>query len=145
MDLKHKRFTRDEVFMGVAWLFAKRSTCLRGQVGAVAILDNRIISTGYNGSPSGQEHCTVENGCSSEATSCPNAIHAEANLIAFAAKSGVSLNGAILYCTHEPCIKCAQLIIQAGIKKVYYDKEYTNHDGRDLLFKSQVLIHRYEK
>lgn len=134
------RISRDHLFMSTAWLFAMRSTCLRGQVGAVAVINNRIIATGYNGSPSGHEHCSPKNGCNVDEGSCPNSIHAEANLIAFAARSGVALEGATLYCTHEPCKKCAQLIVQAGFVKVMYSECYANHLGSELLIRSNITI-----
>ena len=137
------RIKRNDLFMKVAWLFAQRSTCNRGRVGTVAVIDNRIISTGYNGAPSGHSHCSKENGCDPEKGSCTNAIHAEANLISFAAKAGVSLNNSILYCTHSPCYKCAQLIIQAGVKHVYYNVPYHDDSGIELLHRSSILVHNH--
>ena len=132
------RISRDKLFMEVAELFALRSTCLRGKVGCVAVKDNRIIATGYNGSPSGHTHCTPET-CN-ENESCKNAIHAEANLIAFAAKAGVSLQGSILYCTHMPCLKCAQLIIQSGIRQVIWKNDYHDLSGLNLLWAGNIPI-----
>ena len=120
------RPSRDQINLRVAKVIAERSTCLRAQVGAVITVDNRIVSTGYNGATPGQDHCTDED-CNSE-SHCSNSVHAEANAIAYAAKKGVAIEGGILYCTHSPCIKCTELIIQAGIKKVVYNKPYRATD-----------------
>lgn len=133
-----KRISRDELYIKIALLFAKRSTCKRGQVGAVAVKDNRIIASGYNGSPSGLPHCNNDS-CNLEA-GCLNTIHAEANLIAFAARAGISLEGSILYCTHAPCKKCAELIVQAGFGQVKYLMPYRDTSGLDLLWEVEPKL-----
>jgi len=122
------RISRHEVNLRVAQVVALRGTCLRAKVGAVATIDNRIVATGYNGSLAAQDHCTSET-CS-PFEHCPNSVHAEANLIAYAAKKGVALEGATIYVTHSPCQKCLELIIQSGIKEVVYLHPYrdTNWD-----------------
>ena len=114
----------DLYFIQIAKEVASRSTCPRASVGAVIVKDNRIISTGYNGAPSGEPHCTDE-GCVMENEHCARAVHAETNAIAQAAKYGVSLNGATIYITdamgRKPtpiCHKCSQLIKVAGIIRV---------------------------
>ena len=137
------RITRVELFMQVAYLFSKRSTCLRGQVGAVAVIDKRIIATGYNGAPEGFPHCTSET-CNAEKP-CENTIHAEANLIAFAARAGIKLEGATLYCTHAPCKKCAQLILQSGISSLYFSQAYHDDSGLKVLWEGErkVTIKQY--
>lgn len=135
------RPTRGEVFMQTAHLFAERSTCNRGQVGAVLVKDDRIISTGYNGAPPGMPHCT-EVGCDelvlfehhqiSESEQeftkvelgCQRTIHAEANVLLYSARHGISTEGSCLYCTHSPCEKCVLLLANAGITRIVYDKEY---------------------
>lgn len=139
------RITREDLFMGCAELFAQRSTCLRGQVGAVAVINGRIMATGYNGAPSGHPHCTPET-CNDQGP-CTNSIHAEANLIAFAAKAGVSLQDATLYCTHLPCLKCAQLIVQSGIKQVIWKNPYHDESGLQLFWKgaTPLTVKKYEK
>ena len=134
------RITRTELFMRMAILFSQRSTCNRGKVGVVAVKDKRIIATGYNGSPEGLPHCNSET-CN-ENKPCENTIHAEANLIAFAARMGISLKDSTLYCTHAPCKKCAQLILQAGIDLVVYLNEYRNTEGLDLLTR-YISINNY--
>jgi len=125
------RLSRIEVNINIALVVAQRGTCLRAKVGAVATMDNRVIATGYNGAPKGSPHCTEES-CSAE-DHCPNSIHAEANLIAYAAKKGVSLEGSTIYVTHSPCRKCGELITQAGIKEIVYLHPYRDSDWNMLI------------
>lgn len=108
--------------MDVALLYKRRSTCLRRQVGAVLSREGRIISTGYGGAPGGVPHCTPET-CLPDKP-CIRTIHAEANVVAFAARYGVTTESTTLYCTASPCIECAKLIINAGVVRVVYDEEY---------------------
>jgi dCMP deaminase len=134
---KVKRIERAVLNMSIAFLISKRGTCHRAQVGAVITKDHRIISTGYNGSlPVAQGLNMPEDYCITNCdiqNACKHAMHAEANAISFAAKQGISLNDATLYCTHQPCYECAKLIIQAGIARVYYCLPYRILDGLDLL------------
>ena len=136
------RITRDELYMRTAFLFARRSTCRRGQIGVVAVKDRRIIATGYNGAPQGFPHCN-EDTCNDKP--CENTIHAEANLIAFSARAGISLEGATLYCTHAPCLACAKLILQSGVSELIYQYNY-HTDGLRLLWKGdvKVIVKNYE-
>lgn len=124
------RIDREMMFMQITKVVAKRSTCLRAQVGATIILDNRVVSMGYAGAPSRLEHCT-ESGCKMEDGHCVRTVHAEANAIAFAAKAGIPTDGAEMYITHSPCTNCAKLIINSGIRRVTY-QEYWG-DGIELL------------
>lgn len=125
--IRAERPTWDEYFLQLAELVASRSTCLRRQVGAVLVRDERIISTGYNGAPRGIRHC-LEVGCLREKEGIPSGqryelcrgVHAEQNAIINAAYYGVATNGAVLYCTNQPCIICARMIINAGIRKVIH-------------------------
>lgn len=128
------RHSADDVHMGTAKLWAGRSTCQRGHVGAVLVVDGRQVASGYNGAPPGHPHCT-DIGCDihPEVAGCQRSIHAEANAIAFAARHGVPIQGATLYCTAGPCLKCAQLILSAGIAEVIYDVPYRLPDGLNLL------------
>jgi dCMP deaminase len=122
--------------MEMAHVIRKRSTCSRGTVGAVAVMDSRVLATGYNGSPPGAPHCTdveCDVPANNHAAGCQRAIHCEANLIAWAARHGVALRGATLYCTHGPCLKCAQLILSAGFTRVVYGVPYRLSDGIDML------------
>ena len=120
-----------EYFMDITRLVAKRSTCLRRHVGAILVKDKRILATGYNGAPAGMKHCE-EIGCLREKSSIPSgerhelcrALHAEQNVIIQAAYHGIPINGSILYCTNKPCVICTKMIINAGIKMIYYEEGY---------------------
>ncbi len=126
------RPTREAVLFQVASLFAQRSTCTKPNASVIA-RDGTIISIGYNGSPPGQAHCT-DHGCQPGPDGgCIRTIHAEANAIAMAAKSGIPVAGASIYCTTSPCHACAKLIISSGISSVYYIKEYRDLTGVNLL------------
>ena len=109
----------DEYFMRIAFEVATRATCLRRHVGAVIVRDKRILSTGYNGSPPGQPHCT-EVGCLLEDGRCIRTLHAEQNALMQAALHGVSTHGATLYATCRPCHVCARMIVAAGIVRVVF-------------------------
>jgi dCMP deaminase len=141
------RPSRDMIFMEMAHVIRKRSTCSRGSVGAVAVMDNRILATGYNGAPPGAPHCT-ELGCLLEdnhhEAGCQRAVHCEANLIAWAARHGIALRGATLYCTHGPCLKCAQLILSAGFTQVVYGVPYRLPEGWRLLIDMGLEIHQFD-
>ena len=124
----------DEKYIRMAEIWAENSYCKRRQVGALLVKDRMIISDGYNGTPSGFENvCEDENGVTK-----PYVLHAEANAISKVAKSGNSSDGATLYVTASPCIECAKLIIQAGIKRVVYKDEYRLTDGIDLLRRAGI-------
>lgn len=118
-------------FMKMAQLAAERSTCIRRRVGAVAVRDNHVLATGYNGAPKGQTHC-IDQGCLREELNIPSGerheicrgVHAEQNIICQAALHGASLEGAIIYCTTQPCSICARLIVNSGIQKVIYLEGY---------------------
>lgn len=133
-----ERRSTESILMDVAQLISKRSTCSRLQVGAVLARDGRIISTGYNGAPSGMPHC----GHTSDFT-CTISVHAEVNAIAYAARNGVATNDATLFTTHSPCRACAQLIINAGITTVYYDAGYRDPSGIELLSTAGVDVFTY--
>jgi dCMP deaminase len=117
--------------MAITRLVAKRSTCLRRSVGAILVKEKRILATGYNGAPAGVRHCE-EVGCLRENSSIPSGtrhelcrgLHAEQNVIIQAAYHGISISDATLYCTNKPCVICSKMIINAGIKKIYYEEGY---------------------
>lgn len=113
----------DQYFLELAHQVASRSTCDRAHVGAVLVLDKNILSTGYNGSIRGLDHCD-DVGHLMEDNHCVRTVHAEANAIASAARHGVSVKNAVLYVTHFPCWLCFKLIANAGISKVVYDTAY---------------------
>jgi dCMP deaminase len=125
--LKRTRPSWDEYFMRIAHEVATRSTCPRLAVGAVIVRDKRILTTGYNGSPSGMPHCE-DVGCLIRIVdgreSCQRTLHAEQNAIIQAAYHGVSVIGASVYCTHQPCLLCVKMIMNAGIQEVRYAGGY---------------------
>lgn len=135
-------------FMEIADIVKTRSTCIRRQVGAVIVKDNRIITTGYNGAPSGLTHCIDNGGCERERLNVPSgqrhelcrALHAEQNAIIQAAKIGVSTEGATIYITTQPCVICAKMIINAGIKKVVYKASYPDEMAMNMLEESGIEI-----
>lgn len=155
-----KRITRDKLYTEIATLFSQRSTCGRLQVGCVITRDGRIIASGYNGPmkpiyhsslgmmgrsklqeyPGKDERC----GCNLDEP-CTKSIHAEANAISFAARNGIALEGTIMYCTHSPCPKCAELIIQSGIEKVIFVENFRDDEGLQLLITNNVQVAKYEE
>ncbi len=144
------RPTWDETFMSIAKVVAKRSTCLRRNVGAVITKDNKLLTTGYNGAPVGLAHCTDELSCIRMEMAVPSgqrhevcrAVHAEANAVIQAALHGVTTQGATIYVTDSPCSICARMIINAGIQRVVFDGEYPDEMTRGLLQEAGI---RYEK
>ncbi len=134
----------NEYFMNIAQEVAKRSTCERAQVGAVIVREKRILTTGYNGSPRGLEHCT-EVGCLMDNGHCIRTLHAEQNAIIQAALHGVITEGATIYVTHQPCFICAKTIINAGISEIVYDREYKDDRSLDFLQKAGVKITAIER
>src|SRR5699024_1119486 len=134
------RISWEQYFMAQAQVVALRSTCTRLMVGAIIVRENRIISSGYNGSVADGDHC-IDNGCYLVDGHCVRTVHAEANAILQCAKFGVEKNNTVLYVTHFPCLQCTKQLIQAGIKKIYYEKDYRNHElAIQLLQESQVEI-----
>ncbi|PKP32115.1 MAG: CMP deaminase [Bacteroidetes bacterium HGW-Bacteroidetes-16] len=132
--MKSRKF--DKSYIEMAFVWARNSYCKRMQVGALIVKENMIISDGYNGTPSGFDNlCEDENNITK-----PYVLHAEANAITKVAKSNNSSNGATLYVTDSPCIECAKLIIQAGIKRVVYSRKYRITDGLDLLNRAGVVV-----
>ncbi len=131
-----KQLNLDKRYMRMAFIWAENSYCQRRKVGALLVKDKMIISDGYNGTPSG-----FENICEDEENKTkPYVLHAEANAITKVARSGNSSEGATLYVTSSPCIECAKLIIQAGIKRVVYADAYRLSDGIDLLKRASVEL-----
>lgn len=130
----------DEYFMEIVELIKTRSTCKRRQVGALIVKDKRILATGYNGAPAGCRHC-LEVGCMREELNIPSgqrhelcrAIHAEQNAIVQAAYSGTSVKDGTLYVTHQPCVLCAKMIINAGIQKIVFKGEYPDPLSMEML------------
>jgi len=139
----NKRPSRDSVWAQAAQLFATRSTCLKAN-GAVLVRGNRLISQGYNGSPSGGPHCIDLGECEvGPDGGCIRTVHAEANVICMAARLGISTEGSTLYCTSSPCYTCAKLLINSGIKKVVYLEEYRDSSGKELLKSCGIKLAQY--
>jgi dCMP deaminase len=138
-DTANLRPSWDEYFMKLAWLVAERSTCERHHVGTVIVRDKRILTTGYNSAASGTKDC-LSLGCLRNAMNIPSgqrheicrAIHAEQNAIIQGGYNGININNSTLYCTHSPCVLCAKMIVNAGIKKVVADIEYPDNTFKEL-------------
>lgn len=142
----------DQYFMEIAHLVKTRSTCMRRQVGAVVVKDKRILSTGYNGAPTNCKHCT-DIGCLREQMHIPSgerhelcrALHAEQNAIAQAAQYGISMQGAKIYVTHQPCSLCAKLMINAGITEIIFEGEYPDKLAIQLLSEAGIKTTIFKK
>ena len=142
-----KRPSWDAYFMEITGLVAQRSTCLRRKVGAVLVKDKRILATGYNGAPSGLPHC-LDVGCMREENNIPSGqrhelcrgLHAEQNVIIQAARHGIPIHGATLYCTTRPCVICAKMIINANITAVYFDEGYADELSDQMLHEAGVQL-----
>jgi len=143
-----KRPSWDQYFMTITRQVAERSTCLRAKVGAVIVRDRNIMATGYNGSPAGLPHC-IDAGCliyesrtpdGEIETNCYRTIHAEINAITQAAKNGAPIRDADIYVTHTPCIHCMKVLINTGIRNIYFEKEYKRHTVADLLKYSKIKL-----
>jgi len=138
-----------EYFMGIARMVTARSTCLRRHVGAILVKDRRILATGYNGAPSGVRHCE-EVGCLRQDGSVPSGmrhelcrgLHAEQNAIIQAAYHGISITGSTLYCTNKPCVICSKMLINAGIRTIYYDEGYNDPLADQMLEEAGVEVLR---
>jgi len=138
--------------MDITRLVAKRSTCLRRQVGAVLVKDKKILATGYNGAPSRLEHC-FDTGCLREKQGIPSGerhelcrgLHAEQNAIIQAAYHGVEIREATLYCTNHPCSICSKMIINAGIQEVVYEDGYADGMAKAMLKESGIKIEKFSR
>ena len=141
-EVQNKRPSWDQYFMDIVELVSRRSTCLRRKVGAVLVRDKRMLATGYNGPPAGIRHCS-EVGCLRDQMSVPSGelhelcrvLHAEQNAICQAAKLGISIDGATLYCRMTPCRTCAMLIINSGIKRVVVERKYQRGQESEDMFR----------
>lgn len=140
----------DEYFMQMAELTAKRSTCLRRQVGAAIVCDRHVVATGYNGAPRGIAHCEERGGCLRQQMNIPSgerhelcrALHAEQNAIIQAAALGQSVEGATIYITHQPCVICAKMIINAGIKRIIIRDGYPDEMAVEILQEAGIKIEK---
>lgn len=143
------RMAWPDYFMNITKLVAERSTCLRRKVGAIAVKDKRILATGYNGAPINVAHC-LDTGCLREQLNIPSGerheicrgLHAEQNVIIQAAVHGVSLENAELFCTHQPCLICAKMLINCGITKIYYGQGYPDTLAEALLGEAKIVLEK---
>ncbi|MBO4660534.1 MAG: dCMP deaminase family protein [Prevotella sp.] len=133
--MNNKQHNLDLRYLRMARIWAENSYCQRRQVGALVVKDKMIISDGYNGTPSGFENVCEENGVTK-----PYVLHAEANAITKLARSHNNADGSTLYVTASPCIECAKLIIQSGIKRVVYGERYRLTDGIELLQRANIEV-----
>jgi dCMP deaminase len=146
------RISWDEYFMEMAKLAAKRSTCLRRQVGAVIVQDKHVVATGYNGAPKGIPHCGELGGCYREKNNIPSgerhelcrALHAEQNAIIQAATYAQGIDGATIYITHQPCVICAKMIINSGIERIVVNDGYPDQMAVDILEEAGLRIVRLQ-
>ncbi len=147
-----KTFSRpswDEYFQTITRDVADRSTCIRRHVGAIIVKDKRILATGYNGAPSGLNHC-LTTGCLREELGIPSGqkhelcrgAHAEQNAVIQAARYGVPIDGATVYCTNQPCIVCAKILINAGVEKIIYENSYPDELSEQMIKEAGIeLVH----
>jgi len=143
----HSRPSWDEYFLEMARLVSRRATCLRRSVGAVIVKDKRILATGYNGAPSGLKHC-AEVGCLREKLKVPSgerhelcrALHGEQNALIQASLYGISVKGATLYATNQPCIICAKMLINAGIREIFSLDGYPDKMAMEFLKEAGVRV-----
>lgn len=151
MDNDMKRPSWDQYFMEIAEVVRKRSTCMRRQVGAVIVKDNRILSTGYNGAPKGLKHCQ-EVGCTRANYNVPSGerhelcrgLHAEQNAIIQAAVFGTAIDGATIYTTLSPCVLCTKMIINSGIKRIVLREQYNDPLAIEMLEESGITVVRMD-
>ena len=149
--MEDERPSWNQYFASITRMVATRSTCLRRHVGAVLVKEKRILSTGYNGAPAGLKHC-IEVGCLREEASIPSgtrhelcrALHAEQNAIVQAAYHGISIAGSTLYCTNKPCVICSKMLINAGIKRIFFDDGYDDDLSDAILDEAKIEITRFE-
>jgi dCMP deaminase len=140
----------DDYFMHITREVAKRGTCMRRQVGAILVKDKHILCTGYNGTPQGLPHCD-EIGCLRELHRIPSGeraelcrgIHAEQNAVIQAARHGIAIDGATCYCTHQPCVLCAKILINAGVREIVYRESYPDELAQEMLAEAGITPRRF--
>ena len=149
--MEYDRPSWNQYFSSITRMVATRSTCLRRHVGAILVKEKRILATGYNGAPAGLKHC-IDVGCLREEASIPSgtrhelcrALHAEQNAIVQAAYHGISIAGSTLYCTNKPCVICSKMLINAGIKRIFFDESYDDDLADAMLAEAEIEIMRFE-
>jgi len=147
-----KRPSWDEYFLSITKEVAKRSTCLRRQVGAILVMDKHILTTGYNGAPSGLQHC-LDIGCLREQLKVPpgerhelcRGLHAEMNALLQASRYGIKISGATLYTTTYPCSLCAKMLVTAGIQRIVTITDYPDPLAKDILSMAKINVEIFEQ
>ena len=139
----HDRPSWDAYFCAITRAVATRATCSRKAVGAVLVKNKLILATGYNGAPAGLRHCDHTGGADLLNGHCARSTHAEQNAIVQAARHGISIDGATLYCTNNPCLNCTKLLINAGVVRVVYEETYPDRLAFELLAESGVALERF--
>lgn len=137
----------DHYFMQIASVVSSRSTCMRRQVGALLVLNKRILTTGYNGAPGGLGHCR-EVGCIRKEKQIPSGerhelcrgLHAEQNAVIQAAVHGVAIKGAALYCTHHPCVVCAKMLVNAGVSSLVLKDNYPDNLAKNIFTEAGIVV-----
>jgi len=150
--MEDKRPSWDEYFASITKQVATRATCLRRKVGAIIVKDKRILTTGYNGAPMGVKNCLERGLCLREELKVPSGqrheicrgLHAEQNAIIQAAYHGINIKDSVIYCTNQPCVQCAKMIINSGIKKIYYFNDYPDELAQQLLNEAGVELLKLE-
>jgi dCMP deaminase len=145
--MSNRRPSWDEYFSQLARMVASRSTCLRRNVGALLVKEERIIETGYNGAPQGIQHC-LDVGCLRQERDIPSGhryelcrgVHAEQNAIINAARYGVSTLGSVLYCTHQPCMLCARMLVNAGVIRVVHQGDFQDDLAMEIFREAEVQV-----
>ena len=153
MAKKEDRPNWDEYFIEIAKLVSTRSNCVSRKVGAVITVDNQILSTGYNGAPKGLHHCVDAGGCLRKLNNIESgtrqeicrAVHAEQNVIISAAVKGVSIKGGTIYLNTYPCSICTRMLINAEIKKIVYESDYSDQLSKEMLEESKIEVVKYNK
>ena len=147
-----QRISKENYYLDIAQTVLERATCLRRVYGAIIVKNDEIISTGYNGAPAGVMSCVERGECLRRKLNIPSgtqhelcyAIHAEQNAIIQAAKLGISIEGATLYCTHQPCVICAKMIVNSGISRVVYGAGYPDEFARKIFDLAGVELVKYD-
>jgi len=139
-----RRPSWDEYFMNIARAVASRSTCSRRSVGALVVKDKRILATGYNGAPAGLRHCDHADGGDMRDGRCARSTHAEQNAIVQAAKHGTPIDGSTVYCTDQPCLTCAKLLVNAGVRRVVFEGDYPDELAVRILAEANVELHQHQ-
>lgn len=145
-----QRLPWPDYFMNITYLVSERSTCTRRRVGAMAVKDKRILATGYNGAPAGVPHC-LEVGCLREQLGIPSGqrheicrgLHAEQNVIIQAAVHNINIQGAELYCTTHPCVLCSKMLINCGIRRIFYTEDYPDDLAAAMLKEAGVVVEQF--